>query len=142
MCAIQGVIDWVEFVSDQVCTILFIFLWTPIKYNLKRIRRFDSVSKAHQTLLGVCVKCDMSTSGSNKRENIVYRRTEKRLFMSRALRILDTFDTKLKSVIGENAEINDLLGYTETQQKNITSHTDDDAEFYHDEEEWTEKKLE
>ena len=62
--------------------------------------------------------------------------------MSRALRILDTFDTKLKSVIGENAEINDLLGYTETQQKNITSHTDDDAEFYHDEEEWTEKKLE
>tara|TARA_B100000674_G_C37349374_1_gene693405 strand:+ start:157 stop:414 length:258 start_codon:yes stop_codon:yes gene_type:complete len=85
----------------------------------------------------------MSTSGSNKRETIVYRRTEKRLFMSRTLRILDTFDTKLKSVIGENAEINDLLGYTETQQKNITSHTDDDdAEFYHDEEEWTEKKLE
>ena len=66
----------------------------------------------------------MSTSGSNKRENIVYRRTEKRLFMSRTLRILDTFDTKLKSVIGENAEINDLLGYTETQQKNITSHTE------------------
>ena len=143
MCAIQGVIDWVEFVSDQFCTILFIFLWTPIKYNLKRIRRFNSVSKAHQTLLSVCVKCDMSTSGSNKRETIVYRRTEKRLFMSRTLRILDTFDTKLKSVIGENAEINDLLGYTETQQKNITSHTDDDdAEFYHDEEEWTEKKLE
>ena len=84
----------------------------------------------------------MSTFGNNKKEIIVYRRTEKRLFMSRALRILDTFDAKLKSVIGENAEINDLLGYSETQQENFTSHTEDDAEFYHDEEEWLEKKLE
>ena len=76
------------------------------------------------------------------KEQIVYRRTEKTLFMSRALRILDAFDAKLKLVMGENAEINNLLGCDETQQKEINSHVDDDYEFHHDEDEWIEKKLE
>ena len=71
MCAIQGVIDWVEFASDQLCSAFFLLLWAPVKFNLRRIRRFDSVLKAHQTLLSVCVKCDLSTSRTNKRTDSI-----------------------------------------------------------------------
>ena len=105
VCSIQSFLDCGEHISDHILILFLLTLWIPSKYNLKRLNRFDSVSKARAVLV-----CSVKKTIS-KKLSVNLRIAERNLFLTKTLSILNHFDIDLKSVIENNNAFIEIFEY-------------------------------
>ena len=106
-------------------------LWVPNGYNLKRLRRFESVPKVHQRLTASydCCVCSTESDFEKRKKLIVVKIKDKKLFLQRTFSVLDKFEEGLKSVIENNNELNDMWGYDSNGDDNMMDGDEDDLDF-------------
>ena len=104
VCSEQGFLDIGEHVLDHLLLLMLMGLWVPNGYNLKRLRRFESVPKVHQRLTASydCCVCSTESDFEKRKKLIVVKIKDKKLFLQRTFSVLDKFEEGLKSVIENN----------------------------------------
>jgi hypothetical protein len=107
VCSIQSLLDCGEHIADHILILFLLTLWVPSKNNLKRLNRFDSVSKAHAFLV-----CSVNKNYEKKKKlSVNLRIAERDLFLTKTLSILNHFDIDLKSVIEKNNAFIEIFEY-------------------------------
>ena len=131
VCSEQGFLDIGEHILDHLLLLMLMGLWVPNGYNLKRLRRFESVPKVHQRLTASyeCCGCSTESDSEKRKKLIVVKIKDKKLFLQRTFSVLDKFEEGLKSVIENNNELNDMWGYDSNGDDNMMDGDEDDLDF-------------